>query len=295
MSSFVRTFVSSVLLIAAVAAALAGLSAQWLDQLARTPQPTQEIMAPLATDERVHAAIADAMSEAATQQFPALAEAFPDLEPRFKALVEQAIAETLSGEGVSAAWDESVDRSRESLVADLDAMRETGGDAPTVWLDLGPFAELAQERLLDITPEPFTGLVERIELPGDLRLALGRPDAEQAGLAADALHVAQWWGWFYAVAVVLAAVGLIVGSRRGRWLALIGASGLGVLTLIGARAAIGFVDAPAGNSVARAVGTTVWEGTSASLLAWTWPAVVAGWILVAAGVAGLVMTAVGRR
>ncbi len=291
MTSLVRTLASSLLLLVAVATALAGVAAQWTDRLARTPGPLQEILAPLATDERVHAAIADAMTESAAAQFPTLSGAFPGLEEQLNSLVEEAVAETMSGDGVAAAWDESVELSRVALVEELDALHAAGGDAPTVWLYLTPFVELGRQRLIDITPEPFTGLVNRIELSGDLKIALGRPDTQQAMLAADIVFVAQGWMWFHIAAIVLATVGLVIGSRRGRWLALLGASLAGVIALMLARRAlIGLTVADEG-SLAHAVGTTLLEGTVESLLGWTLPAVVAGWALVAVGGAGIALTA----
>ncbi|MHA6511459.1 hypothetical protein [Tessaracoccus sp. Z1128] len=294
MTGVVRTTLALVLLLAAVGAAFGGLGAQWLDQAARTPGPMREIVAPLSTDDRVGEAIAGELNTAATQEMPPLIGRLPGVRSQVETLIGEAVESALSDEGVTQAWHVSIDRSRAEFVAGLDRMRTEGADAPTLWLHLEPFVELGEARLVDLTPRPLQPYVAQLELPEDVRLALGRPATVQARYAADALAVAGHWEWFYVAAAALALVGLLVGSRRGRWVAWILAVGAGLVGLALGRGLVADVAAPSGDTVAAVVGARLVEGTASSLMAWTQPAATVGWALLALGVLGLLVAAARR-
>ena len=296
MAGFVRTTISLVLLLAAVGAALAGLGAHWLDRVARTPAPLHSIAGPLASDQRVMDAIAVELSAAAVARLPAAVDLLPGVRTQLEDLIGRAVDAALTDDGVTAAWHEAIDLSRADFVTGLDAMRTEGADAPTLWLPLGPFIEVGQTRLLEMTPEPLRPFVTGLNIPAEeLRIALGRPDTVQAGYAADGLALARHWIWFYAAAALLAVLGLAVGSRRGRWLAWTLAAGAGTVAVVLGRRTLAAVSIPDGDSIATAVQAGLVEGTSSSLLEWTASAVTVGWALVAFGLLGLAVTSARAR
>lgn len=295
MSSVARSLLALLLMLAAVASALGGVAAQWLDRTARTPEPLQTIVGSLASDTRVREAMAAELTTGVIAQLPPGVDQLPGVRAQLEALITQAIDETLAGEDLAEAWDEAIDVSRADFVAALDRMR-SGGDAPTLWLHLGPFVELGGARLVEISPEALRPLVAQVPLPDDLRIALGRPDTVQAGYAADMLALARQWAWFYVAAGVLAVLGLAVGSRRGRWVAWLLAAGAGLLVVVVGRDLVaGRAGAASGESVSSVVQAALVDGTVASLLEWTAPVATVGWVLLGLGVAALILAAVLRR
>lgn len=290
MGGFVRSLLALLLMSAGVIAALGGVTAQWLDTTARTPEPMQAIVGPVASDPRVMGAIVVELTAAIVEQLPPALDGIPGLRDQVEALVTLAMNEVSASEGFTQAWEESIDLSRADFVTALDLM-QSGGDAPTLWLNLAPFAELGAARLAEISPEILRPYVAQIPVPENPRIALGRPDTVQAGYAADALSLASHWVWFYVAAVTLAVIGLAVGSRRGRWVAwmLAVAGGLGGLVLARDLLADGNA-AAGGDSLAAVVQTALVDGAASSLLAWTAPAVTAGWALLALGGVGLLVT-----
>lgn len=289
MGGFVRSLLALLLMSAGVIAALGGVTAQWLDTTARTPEPMQAIVGPVASDPRVMGAIVVELTAAIVEQLPPALDGIPGLRDQVEALVTLAMNEVSASEGFTQAWEESIDLSRADFVTALDLM-QSGGDAPTLWLNLAPFAELGAARLAEISPEILRPYVAQIPVPENPRIALGRPDTVQAGYAADALSLASHWVWFYVAAVTLAVIGLAVGSRRGRWVAwmLAVAGGLGGLVLARDLLADGTA-AAGGDSLAAVVQTALVDGAASSLLVWTAPVVTAAWALLALGAVGLVM------
>lgn len=294
MGRFVRSLLALLLMSAGVIAALGGVTAQWLDTTARTPEPMQAIVGPVASDPRVLGAIVVELTAAIVEQLPPALDGIPGLRDQVEALVTLAMNEVSASEGFTQAWEESIDLSRTDFVAALDRM-QSGGDAPTLWLNLDPFVELGATRLTEISPEILRPYVAQIPMPEDLRIALGRPDTVQAGYAADALSLARHWVWFYLSGAALAVIGLAVGSRRGRWVAWILAVAGGLAGLMAARSFLSDRAASVGGDTLPAVvQAALVDGATTSLLAWTAPAVTVGWALLAFGGAALVMSWVRR-
>ena len=68
MGRFVRSLLALLLMSAGVIAALGGVTAQWLDTTARTPEPMQAIVGPVASDPRVLGAIVVELTAAIVEQ-----------------------------------------------------------------------------------------------------------------------------------------------------------------------------------------------------------------------------------
>ena len=294
MTNAARTLLSTLLLTAAVAVALVGSGAQWLDRLAHTSGPLTDIMAPLAGDGQVRDAVAATLTEGVAADLPDVVSALPGAQARIEQLIASAVDDAMDDPALAEAWAESVDLSRIDLVTDLAAFRSSGGDAPTLWLHVGPFVDLGRTRLLESTPAALSGIVAGLEWQTDPRIALGRPDPQQAAWAADALDVVSGWVWFYVAAIALALLGLAVGPRRGRWVALTVAAALGVVALSLARRVAVDVAAPQGTGLVTAVQGQLTAGAVDSLLRWSDPVQVVGWVLVTVGLVGIAL-APGRR
>lgn len=295
MAATIRTIMATLALLGAVVAALGGRTAQWLDTVAHHPAPLQQILGPLAHDDRVRLAVSAAVIDATTEQLPASVDSLPGLRPRLEALVHEAVSQAMATEEVAGAWAASIDRSRVDLVAGLDAMRNSAADAPTVWLHVGPFVELGLARLTAATPAALRDVIAGLDLPADVRIPLGRPDPQQAAWAAEMLDLARGWAWWYAAAAALSIIGLAIGPRRGRWAALIFATGLGLAILLLARRELSDLAVPTGDGLVAAVQARLLDGTAESLLAWTEPVVTAGWVLLALGVLGLGLASFRHR
>lgn len=296
MAGFVRTTLSLLLLLAAVGAALAGLGAHWLDRVARSPAPLHAIAGPLASDHRVVEAVAAELAAAAVARLPAAVDRQPGVRMQLEDLVGRAFDAALTDDAATAAWHEALDRSRADFVTRLESMRTEGADAPTLWLPLEPFVGMGQAKLVELTPELLRPLVTDLGIPGEeLRIALGRPDTVRAHYAADGLALASQWIWFYAAAASLAVLGFAVGSRRGRWVALSLAAGVGTVAVVVGRRTLTALPTTEGDSLAAAVQASLFEAAISSLQDWTAPAVTVGWALLALGLLGLAVSSARSR
>lgn len=288
-----RSLLSLLLLLCAISCALLSGGAQWLNAMARTPGPAAQLVGPLASDPRVLSAIADELEQSAIDRIPTVARAVPGLGTHIETVLTRAVDEALAGEGVEEAWLETINRTRAASVAELDAYRVDPSETPTMWLDLTPFVELGRARLISVADARVQPYLEQIAWGDDLVVALGRPDARTATVASELLGLVQHWQWGFAAAGVLAAVGLLAGSRRGRWLALTVAALLGTGAVLVGRTVLGRVELAGSGSTQAAVTAALVEATADSLLTTTatW-----AWLLLAlagVGVVGLVLA--GRR
>lgn len=290
--SAVRSFFSVLLLLAAVVCALLSGGAQWLDDIVRAPGSAAKLVAPLASDPNVLNAVATELEQSAAERIPTVVAVVPQLQGVIESALTRAVDEALSGEGVEDAWIETIDRTRAAAVADLDAYRADPSETPTIWLDLSPFVELGRARLTAAADPRIQPYLEQIAWPGEASIALGRPDAQVTKLASDAIGFAQHWRWGLAAAAVLAGLGLIVGSRRGRWVAWMVAGLLGLGAVVAGRFALGTVDLARSGSTQAAVVGGLAEATIDSLREWTatWP-----WLLLGAVAVGLVALFLVRR
>lgn len=293
--SVARSLLSLILLIAAVAVALAGMGLHWVDRAARTPEPVRRIVGPVTSDDPLIAAIATELETAAIQQIPESADLVRGAHDQLAALITQAIDVALSDDRLNQAWFESVDGTRIRLMNSLDAVRDRGADAPTVWLPLTPFVELGEAKLQELGGPALQPLVAQLQLPDDLAVPLGRLDAGPAQRAANIVGLARDWRWYYAGAAGLAAVGLLAGSRRGRWTALLIASTLGLVGLFLAARATEFLPVPASDSISGAIRARLITGSTASVNAWIDTAMMAGYVTIGVAVLGLIVASVAAR
>ena len=287
--SAVRSLISLVLLTLAAITVLLGVTAQWLDRLARTPEPAQAIVEPVAKDAVVIEAVADEMVNLARQQLPSSVDSLPELRPQIEKLLGTAASRALADPGVDQAWRDSFDTTRTTLVADLDRYCEDKSVTPTVWLDLEPFVDLGKAKLTEEAGPRLRPYLENLEWAADTRVPLGTPSAGQAQFASEALGLARLWVWFYVAAGVLALLGLVAGSRKGRWIAWILASMFGLVAVVAARVGLGMVDVASSSSIRTAVTGLVAEGLAASLLEWT---ALLPWLFAGAAALGVVGVAV---
>lgn len=294
--SVVRSLSAFVLLLMAALSCLLGSVGQWVDQIANTDGKAADIVAPLAADPVVLGAIADELESAAHDRIPRTVESIPGLQGYLEQVLTRAVNAALARDGVDAAWRESLDRSRAGAVADLESYRVDQSETPTLWLDLTPFVDLAREELVAASDSRARPYLDRIAWGETVRVPLGRPDPMTANLASEGLGLARHWMIGFVAAAVLAAVGLAVGSRRGRWLALTLAAILGLVAVLAGRHFAGQVDLAGRQTGLRsAVMSSLGQGALRSLLDWTrsWP-----WAFIAVvcvGILGLWVATVRAR
>lgn len=292
--SFMRSFIAFTLLLIAVGLGFAAMGAHWVDRVARTPAPMQEIIGPLASNEGIGTALTQTLTEEATKAIPTALVEMPIVGEQVIAIINQAAIATLADPGVQRAWNESINLSRSSYVAALDDVHgDETLEAPTIWFDLAPFASLGKSKLLELSPAALHPSLEEIEF-ADVRLSLGQPSESITGALADGVNAARAWPWLYLASAVAALVALLVGSRRGRWIALLLA---GVIATVGTwfgRSQAEAVTFQPGDSLAATIRTQIVEGGTSHFLSFTEPGLYVAYAMVGLGVLGLLLTALKR-
>lgn len=296
---FLRSVIAFTALVLAGALGLGAVGAHFLDRVARTPAPMQRILGSLITEPESSAALSEAlateMADSLTQGFSSESPIGQQINERVTAIVAEATQATLADPGVQRAWNESVNLSRAAYVADLDAMREDGAlESPTVRLDLTPMLDLGRARLIEVTPEALRPVVELVQF-GQVQLPLGQPEASTSRVLAEAIGAARTWPYLYLAAAILTILGLIVGTRRGRWVALLLAGVITALELWYARAWVRSVAAPNGDSLAALVRSGVVDGGISAFLEFTQPALYAAFGAIALGALGVLLTGFSSR
>ncbi|HJE51595.1 MAG TPA: hypothetical protein K8V15_06420 [Tessaracoccus flavescens] len=294
--SALRSAASLVLLLAAVAMALVGVGSHWLDRAARTPEPVREFVGTVTRDDAIIQAVATQMEASAFEAIPDLADLIPGLRTELESALRQGIDLALSDADLNRAWYAAVDQARADTVAGLDAMRDHHGSAPLVSFPLTPFIELGEAKLFELSDPRIHPYLDQIQLPRDAAVPLGVLPAQPAHWAAEALGISSQWRWYFGVAGILAVVGLLVGSRRGRWVALLLAAGAGIVAIATARL---FTENAGtispGSGVAATLRARIIDGVTESLNQALMTAFWAGIaILVVAGI-GLMLAAAASR
>ncbi|AQP44785.1 hypothetical protein [Tessaracoccus flavus] len=291
--SVARSILSLIVLLAAMSLSLLGLGSHWVDRVARTPGPLADIVGPLEPDGQIARAIKAELRSAVLAQLPDLSAA-PELGAQVDGLITRALDDALTSDEAQRAWRSSLDLTRAGLVGSLDAVRRDGADAPTVWFELSPFIALAQQRAEAAATEPVRAQLALVGVPDTVAVPLGRPDAGEAQVAADALGLAGNWRIYYAGALVLAVLGLVIGSRRGRWWAWLMATAAGPAALFLAARALEFVRVPVADSIASSLQARIITGSTASISAWISTAYYVGFAAFALGVIGLIVASARR-
>lgn len=290
-----RNLLSLVLLVLAGGLAVTGSVARWADGVANTPAPVQEIVGPLSTNPQVQRAVSAALTDTITDQIPTIAGAVPGLHARLEKLIGEAVTATLADPSVDAAWRESLELTRQDLLADIEAYAADPSEVPTIHLDLSPFADAAKVKMAGLTSDPRVQVfIAELNFGRDLSVAVGRPDAAQLDMVVFGIECASQWLWFYVGAGVLAGAGLVAGTRTGRWACLLVAAGLSALAVASIRFAGAFTPAPGGTGLTSTLASTVMVNTSASLASWLTTALYGSLVVALIAVVGIVLTAVRR-
>lgn len=282
-----RNLTSFVLLVCAAASGILGAVAQWGHHTATTPGVLPNIVAPISSDAMVQRAVTDSLTELTTDQVPTIAEAVPGLTEHLNTLIGQAVTAVLADEDVDQAWRESLENTRVGVMADLEAYRADPSAPPTLWFDLAPFVDLTASKLGSLTGDDRVRVfIEEMEWSSDPRVPLGRPEAEQLEQVNLVLDVAEQWPWFYAASAVLLILGLMIGTRKGRWACLAVSSLLAAGVLAVGDWILEAIHLSGGSTLGSAVANAIADGATDALAEALAPGV---WI--ALGVAGVALVA----
>ncbi|GAA4892425.1 hypothetical protein GCM10025789_06820 [Tessaracoccus lubricantis] len=292
---FMRSFIAFTLLLVAVALGFGGMGAHFLDRLARTPAPLQRIVGPLAGDDRVGTELSSTLSAEALQAMPADLRELPLVGEQIAQVVTTAVDAALADPGVQRAWNESINRSRVAYVAALDEVRDDETlEAPTIWFDLTPFVDLGKAKLQEASSEGLHPYVQQLQF-GEVRLPLGQPSESVTQSVADGVGAARNWPFLYVGAAALSVIALLIGSRHGRWVALLLAGIVAAVGLWFGRTSVEAVSLPGGDSLAAAIRTRIVEGGTREFLDFTQPALYVAYGAIGVAIVALLIAGATRR
>lgn len=266
----IRNFFAGILLLAALACALAGGILQWVEYTAGSAEPTQKLATTIARDEAVTKAVADLLQSSIEEQFPEAAQ-FPGAKKQLEEAVAASVNTALANEDIEAAWQKSINGTRRSLVADLQAYGTGTREPPSVWVDLQPFADIVWETLSSSSDSTLKAALSRIDKPTDTRVKVADVPPSQAAVAADLLALAGYWWAGYALGVLLLVCGLALGTRVARWVLLTLVALVGVAALTVLRIGVDNVSFSGGNQLVSTVGTNISSQLGDSLTGWVAP------------------------
>lgn len=276
-----RTFVSALLALLALAVAAGGLASAWLDKNIVQESGFVALAAPLGNDADFQAALADSLAQEVTAG-TGLPEQFGSfVEP----LVRDAAGAVTRSPGYAAAWTETL---RLSHGVTFGRAPDPSDPSPAVLaLDLGPVAGLVADSV-------GGGLGVDIPVPQDTTIEIG--SLERGGLLGGAAAAVQGWRLYLAGAAVLALLALGVARRRGTTLALLGVGvvGIGLLgVLAGAWMPEAAARAPGTSAIADVFLRGLAGRAGASIADASMPVIVGGSVAVVVGIIGHL--ALGRR
>ena len=245
MPAVVRKSVALLLAILAVLAAGIGLSARTADQLINTPEPLQRILGPLATHEQLREILPQVLSTQLTTQ---ITDNIPlPIPSALSGSLEKAIAIStgalINDAQFETAWNTTIENTRRDFVKKLDNAKAENINQATVELDLAPLLTSAYGTLKASLSGSMLGAL----LPATISMPQVMVDtnwpAEETLSAQEAnrwLDLAGAWGWFIAVAGILAVAAMVVAPRgfRGKTLIALGVSAAvlgGVVILFAAK------------------------------------------------------------
>lgn len=231
MPAVVRKSVALLLAILAVLAAGIGLGARTADQLINTPEPLQRILGPLATHEQLREILPQVLSTQLTTQ---ITDNIPlPIPSALSGSLEKAIAIStgalINDAQFETAWNTTIENTRRDFVKKLDNAKAENINQATVELDLAPLLTSAYGTLKASLSGSMLGAL----LPATISMPQVMVDtnwpAEETLSAQEAnrwLDLAGAWGWFIAVAGILAVAAMVVAPRgfRGKTLIALGVS-----------------------------------------------------------------------
>lgn len=216
------------LLLAAVLAA-SSLAGFQINQLLREDEPIREIAGDLPEQEAFSEIISAELLERMEAELPSVISAL--VGDRADSLVDDLVGSMVENEQVSAAWDDTLQETRSDYTAQLEGVFADGttGDASDLDLavDLSPMTEAMTEPLREgldsalgwlpfVDTSSFEFLAPEVMIDVEATLQDGADPYTWALLAAASEH----WLVIAIAAGVVALLGLLLGPRRSRWVAL---------------------------------------------------------------------------
>ncbi|MGJ9425384.1 hypothetical protein ACHABX_06010 [Nesterenkonia halotolerans] len=216
------------LLLAAVLAA-SSLAGFQINQLLREDEPIREIAGDLPEQEAFSEIISAELLERMEAELPSVISAL--VGDRADSLVDDLVGSMVENEQVSAAWDDTLQETRSDYTAQLEGVFADGttGDASDLDLavDLSPMTEAMTEPLREgldsalgwlpfVDTSSFEYLAPEVMIDVEATLQDGADPYTWALLAAASEH----WLVIAIAAGVVALLGLLLGPRRSRWVAL---------------------------------------------------------------------------
>lgn len=216
------------LLLAAVLAA-SSLAGFQVNELLREDEPIREIAGDLPEQEAFSEIISAELLERMEAELPSVISAL--VGDRADSLVDDLVGSMVENEQVSAAWDDTLQETRSDYTAQLEGVFADGttGDASDLDLavDLSPMTEAMTEPLREgldsalgwlpfVDTSSFEFLAPEVTIDVEATLQDGADPYTWALLAAASEH----WLVIAIAAGVVALLGLLLGPRRSRWVAL---------------------------------------------------------------------------
>ncbi|WP_218221600.1 hypothetical protein [Nesterenkonia sp. Act20] len=216
------------LLLAAVLAA-SSLAGFQINQLLREDEPIREIAGDLPEQEAFSEIISAELLERMESELPSVVSTL--VGDRADGLVDDLVGSMVENEQVSAAWDDTLQQTRSDYTAQLERVFAEGttGDASDLDLavDLSPMTEAMTEPLREgldsalgwlpfLDTSSFEFLAPEVTINVEATLQDGADPYTWALLAAASEH----WLVLAITAGVVALLGLLLGPRRSRWVAL---------------------------------------------------------------------------
>lgn len=278
-----RTFVSAVAVLIGLAMAAVAVPAMWVDRNLVQEDGFVALTAPLGKDPTFQRRLATAAVNAigfGDQQIP------DALAAVVKPILEDAAQSLTSTPGYSDAWAETVRRSHRLSFADPRTLPPEADGATSLTLDVAPLVGLVVKRISESSPVP-------LKAPDEVRIGIGQSNQRQL---IERVSAYAPMGSAVAVGSAIAFIMAFVAAQR-KWTVLagagIGALGLAAVWKFGADAAgRAVLGAGGGNDVAAIFKREFVDASTASFGQWIVVALVAGAVLL---VAGIVLRVVGYR
>ena len=217
-----RNVFASLLFLGALVAGLVGSVLHWGDYVARSPEPTVRLAQSIMHDEAVINAISDQLQSAVDKQLPEVAKQIPGLRDRLPELVKRGVDAATSDDQAQATWQSVLDETRRTLVTDLTQYnsRQTS-TVPSVWVKLDPLVDLVWKNVKESADPATQALLANVQVPQNVRVKATDLTHSQADSIGQALNLVSYWGIAYLVAAVLLVAGMLLGTKRARWVMLI--------------------------------------------------------------------------
>lgn len=276
-----RTIISALLALLALAMTAAGLASAWVDENFVQESGFVALAAPLADDAGFQAELSDALVEEVTGSVGLPEQLDGVVEP----LIRDAAGAVTRSAAYPATWTETLELSHALTFARAPDPSEP---APAILvLDLGPVVHL-------VTDSVGGGLGLEIPAPSDTTVGIG--SIERGGLLSGIADVVQPWRLYLVAAAVLALLAVVIARRRGTTLALLGlgVAGIGLLGLLARHWVPSLAgQTPGTNAIADVFLTGLATRAGADIASASLPVIVGGLVALVLGL--VLQVAFGRR